>query len=766
MLEKINNRNKSFVREKEIIEEQYTELRRYPLETESAITVDKLFYCYEKPKESELMSSRIVKSVSHLSEGGFIGWQLYAPKDSVSSIEIFGSTDITNDDLGWMAKAQGKYSCGKNYCFSQEDNNLDNPKGYLYELRFRSEIENRNNAIGFSANKDIEKEYSAVHWPIRYSNQFVELIGVLRQEGAIIRTVFGKATDEEISECRNEFLRLHCMSKSDSIEYLGNPVRVKNLIWLAGKSSVRLRTIINEIVSGMNLKYLGEMKEKKCMQTWMSPLTEATVMPEMAARINVFDPVINSRDAIGIEVCDAPVKPLPAQEIDTAQRRRICVGKTTDTAGIDKDVFIGDLDLRCHYEIIGSSGTGKSTLLSKTIVDAIKKGYGLTLFDPHGSTIDVVLRLLPERFANKVRVVRLGDADNPVPLSMWAGNSVEENERNISDLTLIFEEIFDPHHQGLCGPRWERWFSTFAKVSLAIFGNRSSFESIIAISSSQDVILEAAKVIEKTHPELYRTIRDEYGLMGKNEFSEFIGWSVSKFQRIISIPELRKTIGAGINALDFSKYIDSDIVTLIDLATPKLGIRASRIMGCILLMQLWNAVLCRKEREKTHIVAIDEAHLFQNNPLPRMLAEGRKFGIGIVLVHQHCGQLSESVREALEANSANFSAFRLSSKDANIAAIRFDDSSLINSLCHLDSFNAVTTIGVDGRQSKPFTLRVEKPIYDELIAENIAKAVEEKSIEEMVNSHRKYHALTQDGFILALRKMKNEESIIKEQRAV
>jgi len=70
------------------------------------------------------------------------------------------------------------------------------------------------------------------------------------------------------------------------------------------------------------------------------------------------------------------------------------------------------------------------------------------------------------------------------------------------------------------------------------------------------------------------------------------------------------------------------------------------------MMKLWNAVMTRKKRDMLHMVCVDEASLFQTNPMPRMLAEGRKFGFSMVLCHQHTAQLSREIREALEANSA------------------------------------------------------------------------------------------------------------------
>lgn len=399
------------------------------------------------------------------------------------------------------------------------------------------------------------------------------------------------------------------------------------------------------------------------------------------------------------------------------------------------------MDLRRHYQIVGQTGTGKSTLLVSMILSAIEEGHGLTFFDPHGSTIDMVLRSVPEQYMDKVRVVRIGDPDNPVPLNIWDSNDPVKEERNINDLGELFADIFDPKNQGIVGPRWQRWFATFAKVSIAFLGRRASLESITVLSQSKDNMLKVSKAIGAEYPELVEIIKQEYGTNNCSEFQEMLGWLLCKFQALTAVEQLRETLGAGANALDFNHTIDTDTVTLIDLASPIIGTMASRIIGTLLMMKLWKAAMTRKQRERTHLIFVDEASLFQTNPMPRMLAESRKFGISMVLCHQHTGQLTDEIRDALEANSANFSAFRLSPKDAANAAIRLDDLELQLTLARLDAFNAITTICVDGRQSVPFTLEISRP-KEQKNGEEIARKIEEHSLDVLVKPYREVRALT------------------------
>ena len=113
----------------------------------------------------------------------------------------------------------------------------------------------------------------------------------------------------------------------------------------------------------------------------------------------------------------------------------------------------------------------------------------------------------------------------------------------------------------------------------------------------------------------------------------------------------------------------------------------------------------------------------------------------MVLSHQHTGQLSAEIRDALEANSANFSAFRLSPRDAAHAAIRLDDPELQISLARLDAFNAITTLSVEGKQTSPFTLETIRP-NQRKDGEEIARHIEERSIRKLVEPYRKLSALT------------------------
>lgn len=530
------------------------------------------------------------------------------------------------------------------------------------------------------------------------------------------------------------------INRYDVRDYVGNPVRARILLRLPAAPSIRLKTVLEEAVTGAKLRFIGKMEDPAAEEAWNTPCRSAAILPDYAARILLLEPIM-TEDIVGIESCVEAVKPILAVHKNPQDKNALEIGRAVDSSGTKRRITIGELDLRRHYQIVGQTGTGKSTLLSSLILSAIERGYGLTFFDPHGSTIDIVLRSLPEKFAHRVRVVHVGDVKHPVPMNIWDSGDPVKEEKNINDLCELFGDIFNPPNETFVGPRYERWLSTFAKASIAFLGRRASMESIAVISQSQDNMLKVSKAIIDRYPELVETIKQEYGLDKSSDFHATLSWYLCKFQRLTSVEQLRVTLGAGANALDFRHAIDSDTVTLIDLASPVIGTHAARIVGTLQLMKLWNAALERKQRNRTHLVVVDEASLFQTNPMPRMLAESRKFGISMVLCHQHTGQLSAEIRDALEANSANFSAFRLSPRDASTAALRFDDPEMQTALTRLDAFRAITTLSVDGKQTAPFTLLTNRP-KPQKNGEEIAAMIEKRSIETLVKPYMEQPALT------------------------
>jgi hypothetical protein len=686
----------------------------------------------------ERFSSRIVKVASEFDYESYVGWQMNVPKNGIVDMYLFGGKSVSTADLEWLVEETAD-------SVEYDNEFLDFSNDYLYEIILPISLPKENVATtGFSMDSNIVNNSRIVssfvfdNWVFTDGNQFGELVEALKVDGASLKVTIGSTSETE----RKKFIEhLNLTWDPNSpipvSNYCGTPVRQKVLLTLPNENvSARIRALVSACIPGAVIKRavtknLGATNDVNNKDLWNNPLDKAIVLPELAARLMVFEPRVGRDPVIGIETREPDVKQLPARH-KNSESKGVCIGKAINNSGTTQDILIPNLDLTKHYQIVGKTGSGKSTLLVNSILDVIKKGNGVTFFDPHGETIDRILERVPCEHKDRIRVIRVGDENNPVPMNIWNSDNPEDCEQLISDISLLFKDVYDPKDNGWVGPRWIRWFGIFAFATIALLGRNASFQSIVAFSSTEEKMRQLADAIKDRYPEHATRIISEFANMGKqNDFADFINWYICKFQDLLSVKQTRNTLGATANALDFDKHIDDDTVTLIDLASFVIGKNSSRIMGTLILHQLWEAITKRKHRDKIHFVFIDEVELFQTNPLPQMLAESRKLGISLVLSHQNLGQLSDDVSESIQSNTMSISSFALSTKDSHIIAERFDNQELQKSLTRLNVFNAITTISVDGKQTPEFTLTVDytDPLPDGVKTREI---IEIASIEKLV----------------------------------
>ena len=433
-------------------------MQSIPTNTKTIVTLERLIRPDTKPLLSDRLSGRMVPSAAHLAAGEFLGWQLAMKQNGGAQITLFGSAGTDEADLRWMAEQTAIVG-------ARTDASLPEIS-LVYTLRL-PEGAHRRAAVGFLESGG---ERTEVLWPQRFSGVFPELCGALRQTGGVLRFLVGPAEDAAQADCARLLEKSWRRGELPIEDYLGTPVRAQLLLALPEAASLRLKTVLQAAIPGSQLLPAAKAD-------WARPLKTAPVLPDFAARILMLEPLAQAERIPGVECCDAPAELIPMTFDAVQDADAVTIGEAESTGGETRSVTLGMVDLRRHWQIIGQTGTGKSTLLAETICSAIEKGHGLTFFDPHGTTISQVLRMLPKAHAGRVQVLRLGDEAHPIPLSLWSSFDPEKEERMINDLAGLLMEIFDKQQRGIAGPRWERWFSVFCKAAVAVYGPRANFET-------------------------------------------------------------------------------------------------------------------------------------------------------------------------------------------------------------------------------------------------------------------------------------------------
>jgi hypothetical protein len=234
----------------------------YPESTAVVVDLESVILQEKRPALQERMSTRMVKCASVMGTEEFVGWQMYMPQQGEAFLSVFGSEGCCESDLAWVAEKEAKASGRKNR--GRLQGRLEALKE-LWEICIPAADGDRQEMrIGFCA-KPEKPVQESVRWPAAFSEQFAELAAALRESGAMLRISFSAADPQQQETCCRSALQTLRFGKGDAREYIGTPVMARALLRLPAAPSVRLRTVIGELVPGSSFMCPGYVRIAYCV---------------------------------------------------------------------------------------------------------------------------------------------------------------------------------------------------------------------------------------------------------------------------------------------------------------------------------------------------------------------------------------------------------------------------------------------------------------------------------------------------------------------
>lgn len=557
--------------------------------------------------------------------------------------------------------------------------------------------------------EDQRAQRSLVPWPVAYFDDLRELMELLgRLRGASVRFRLAPADPIETELLRASLGQSWTGSDEAMHRYLGRPVRLRVLVGAAdGVVPARLAALVKEWAEPLVLEPLTA----RPAEAWGGGAESVVghAVPEVLARGLLRLPAAGEEPYPGFatehpEFRFRALDPVPARLAEGVR-----LGTAQTATGSRTDVLLGLPDFCRHVFVEGASGAGKTTMELTILQGLHDRGIGFTFLDAHGSGVTAALPLLAgSRSARRqaLRVIRYGDPEHVMPLNLFSGDDTQF-EQALELFIEMLAQWLDPKGENYLGPRWRRWFTLIAQCARAVWGREASLIHIITIASDFELIRLLVRRALAEAPEAARSLEREYGRLEGKEATELLSWAVSKLNQFIATEPMRAILGTGANAVDVLQAMDAGEGLLVDLAAPTLGAPSARALGSILLLQHLQAMGRRADPSRPHVIVVDEAQLYSFGPLPSLLAEGRKFGIGLVIATQTVQSLPYAFGDAIESNSGSFLSFRSGIRNAERAALRLQDWPL-RELLRLPDLHAAAVLSRDGTTTEPFTLRVQR----------------------------------------------------------
>ena len=352
-----------------------------------------------------------------------------------------------------------------------------------------------------------------------------------------------------------------------------------------------------------------------------------------------------------------------------------------------------------HTHIIGSSGTGKSSLLFNLIQQDIENGEGVAVLDPHGDLINQILGIIPDNRIDDVVLVDPSDVNFPIGFNILQAHSDDEKTLLASDLIAVFRRL---------ATSWGDQMDTVLQNAI-----------LAILESEQGGTLSDLRLFlldDKYRKQFLQTVSDpEIIFYWQKVFPQLtggksIGPVLTRLQDFFSRKPLRNMVGQQQNKLDFADIMDSGKIFLARLPEG-CGEENSYLLGSLMVSKFQQLAMARQSQQvalrKQFWLYIDEFDHFITPSMAKILTSTRKYGLGFTLAHQELHQLQSDpkVASAVMTQPCTRIVFKVGDDDAKKLGDGFESFDA-KSLKTLEKFHAIVRVE---RNDFDFNLTLRKP---------------------------------------------------------
>ncbi|WP_344234565.1 type IV secretory system conjugative DNA transfer family protein [Kribbella hippodromi] len=318
---------------------------------------------------------------------------------------------------------------------------------------------------------------------------------------------------------------------------------------------------------------------------------------------------------------------------------------TTSVQGPDWDrasaVRISEEERLRHLYIVGKTGSGKTNLMKLIAEQDIRSGYGVAVITPHGDLIDHLLDTVGDR-ADDVTLLDFGDPEavpllNPLTLDTEGQTEYVESTARVVD--LFAKRTFNQ----FAGPVFADSVRLALETTAALVPKTGAYPTLAAaieIVKSDKLQRWARTEVMKVRPDLGEEWERLFNMRG-SELAETSRWVTAKFNDLGPHSALRAiTTQLADSPLSIRDIYRKNKILLVRLPDTHMPAATASVLGALIFDRLFQeAQLSGHDARRPFYVHVDEFQRFVTTDLEELVAEARKFRLGLTIAHQNLRQL-------------------------------------------------------------------------------------------------------------------------------
>jgi len=385
--------------------------------------------------------------------------------------------------------------------------------------------------------------------------------------------------------------------------------------------------------------------------------------------------------------------------------------------GMEQPIFMGLQDRLRHVFIIGQTGTGKSTLMERMIMQDIRAGRGVALIDPHGDLVESVLGRIPREREDDVILFDMLESARPIGFNLLEWKTIDERDLIIDEMYQSLDRLYDMRQVG--GPIFELNFRGMLKL---LMGDKHHNDFVPTVLEFTQCYLSAEFrdwLRKRTHdPQTLDFLKELERTGGDASLANLSPYITSKFSRFVHDTRLTRILGQERTSFDFDEIMNERKILLVNLGKGRFGPYASALLANQLVTRFKLAAMKRgeipPEKRKEFFLYVDECHNLPSENFCELLSEARKFGMGLVLATQYTAQLKAAkhgnmdLLSAILGNVGTILIFRLGHEDAiSMAPALYPIFSSVD-ITGLANWHGYARMQINGDATPPFSFKTRK----------------------------------------------------------
>jgi len=336
----------------------------------------------------------------------------------------------------------------------------------------------------------------------------------------------------------------------------------------------------------------------------------------------------------------------------------IFIGRT-NWRDMDRPFGLRPGDRLAHMYVIGKTGTGKSSFLEGMIRQDIRAGNGLALFDPHGDLAERLYDWIPDSRRKDLIYLNVPDPEQPFGFNPLEGVPPLRRSLAANGIVEALKKLFDD----AWGVRLE--YILRSALLLLLEQPQATLADVVRLFHEKEFRREAAERVTNEQVKRFWTI--EFEKFGRERASAITPIE-NKLGSLLVDPFISRILTIPKSTFNPREAMDSGKILLVNLAKGKIGEAPAMLFGGLLVTMLGLSGLARADTPQTErrdfFIYLDEFQTFTTLALVNMLAELRKYGLGLVLANQFLDQIEPEMRSAILGNAGTLVVFRVGAMDA------------------------------------------------------------------------------------------------------